>query len=173
MIRGPAINFTLTYPADWYDIFIVILMMSRCHSMTFSWYVMTVWHYVMTFVTQTFPQVKSSQVMYTFFCMLPEAGYNYLFCFQFAFFQQCLYDFLFFPFCLSLHFIFSLLFHVFGNFLDFSEFPMIIIPFTIVYLILIAAKKLILFFILPKFSAHLKPNSKYVLFIITDRLFLG
>ena len=35
-IRGPAINFALTYPADCYGTFVVTPVALGCHSMTFS-----------------------------------------------------------------------------------------------------------------------------------------
>ena len=52
IIKGPAINFTLTYPADCYCILLPIFVGTKCHSMTFFQYVMTLWKNVMTKIEQ-------------------------------------------------------------------------------------------------------------------------
>ena len=95
----PAINFTLTYPADWHDIFVVTLLASICHSMTFSCYVMTFFYCVLTLFTQTTEQVRS--------CINTICTLLFVYCQNLQIFlQQSMLEWTFSLFC----FLFSFLF---------------------------------------------------------------
>ena len=106
-LRGPAINFTLTYPADWYD----ILLSHSWHQDVIVWHFLdTLWHFFMTlwrFIRKPLNKFTHDH-MYIAFCILPEClNFSTMIeCFFLAFFSFFfLYHFMFFVLIVDWYFI--------------------------------------------------------------------